>query len=146
MTSRRISTKIHNLPQLTAIRHRLRSMFAELTHKQLCVYVQYVRFISCPKLKRYFDHKYCNPRMRFLFCKLAVCAAILPHTHIALWQNGKMAAHTRQASNLLQYCNHSHFPNLLPSSRYAFDNSYTFKIIKIGCFIIMRNINVKIVN
>ena len=42
LTSRRLSTKIHNLPQLTARRHRLRSMFAELTHilhrnAQLCV-------------------------------------------------------------------------------------------------------------
>ena len=33
LTSRRLSTKIHNLPQLTARRHRLHSMFAELTHK-----------------------------------------------------------------------------------------------------------------
>ena len=32
-TSRRLTTKIHNLPQLTARRHRLHRMFAELTHK-----------------------------------------------------------------------------------------------------------------
>ena len=33
LTSRRNSTKIHNLPQHTARRRRLRSMFAELTRK-----------------------------------------------------------------------------------------------------------------
>ena len=71
MTSRRNSTKIHNLPQLTARRRRLRSMF-DLRHAQ--------------SSRRYFDRTYCNQRMRFLFAKLALC--VPPFCHFAAVQCG----------------------------------------------------------
>ena len=48
---------------------------------------------------RYFDRKYFNRRMRFLFAKLVLCVPPFyrEYTHIAPRQNSKMAAHTRQA-------------------------------------------------
>ena len=85
-------TTYHKNPQLTARRHRLRSIFAELTHGRLCVSVQYVRFKSCPKLKAIF-WPYFYLRMYFFIQQACVCrhfAAV--YTHIALWQC-KMVAH-----------------------------------------------------
>ena len=79
-------TKLHKNPQIDA-----------QIAVRLCAICSI--YIMPKPIRRYFDRKYFNRRMRFLFAKLALC--VPPFCHFAAVQCGytriKMAAHTRQA-------------------------------------------------